>query len=101
MTQGLLGKIAKNVSGTSGTGKATDSGDTPSGKPGARAAGDTVQLTSSGRLLERLEKAFASMPEIDRGRVDAVKSAIESGNYRVDADRLAEAIIRSDLKLGN
>ena len=101
MNQGILGKIGEKISDTSGTSKV---------KPGAHAtdkmvadkpdSSDTVELTSSAKLLERLEKTLGSLPEIDHARVEAVKTAIAHGDYEIDAEKLADAILRSDQELG-
>jgi negative regulator of flagellin synthesis FlgM len=103
MTHGLLGKIAENSSGT-----AKKAGNAGAAAPGAvakaaldgttrsQSAGETVELTSSAKLLERLEKTLASLPEIDRARVDAVKTAIENGDYEIDSDSIAAALLRAD-----
>lgn len=101
MTQGLLGKIVEHATGTAGSKKVGGTGISVPGKDVKPAlAGDTVELTSSAKLLERLEKTLASLPEIDRARVDAVKSAIENGDYEVDADKIAAALLYTDLQLG-
>lgn len=100
MTQGLLGKIAEHTTGTTGSKKVGGAGTSAPGNVTSSAAGDTVELTSSAKLLERLEKTFASLPEIDRARVDAVKSAIENGDYEVDPDKIAAALLYTDLQLG-
>ncbi len=101
MTQGLLGKIAERATGTTGSRKVGDSDPAVRGTNVQRtAAGDTVELTSSAKLLERLEKTLGSLPEIDRVRVDAVKSAIANGEYEMDADKIAAALLYSDLQLG-
>ena len=63
-------------------------------------AGDTVVLTERSQLLERLEKAAASLPEVDIARVEAVKADIASGNYRIDVDNIAEIILKSDAEFG-
>ncbi len=101
MTQGLPGKIAERAGGTAASRK-SGGPEVPAldtrGAP--MAEGDRVELTSSARLLERLEKTFDSFPELDRARVDAVKDAIKNGDYRVDADRIAAALIVSDRQLG-
>ena len=61
---------------------------------------DTVNLTSSAKLLERLDKTLASLPAVDAGRVAEIKQAIENGDYHIDADAIAEAMIRLDRSLG-
>lgn len=65
--------------------------------PGTKS--ETVELTSGAKLLERLEKTLASMPEIDAGRVEAVKTAIANGDYEIDAEKIADALLRTDREL--
>ncbi|MEX2257914.1 MAG: flagellar biosynthesis anti-sigma factor FlgM [Woeseia sp.] len=99
MTQNLPGKIAENSS--AGTKKVSATGHAAPGKVASLSSGsDTVALTSSAKLLERLEKTLASLPDIDRSRVEAVKSAIEHGEYQIDADKIAEAMLRTDRQFG-
>ncbi len=100
MDQGLLGKIGNKV-GETGTSKTVDAGKPTSGKEASAAAagGDTVELTSGGKLLARLEKSLADIPEVDRARVDAVKTQIENGDYSIDADKIADAMLRLDQEI--
>lgn len=67
----------------------------------AEAKPDTVELTSGAQLLERLDKSLASLPDIDQGRVDAVKTAIANGDYTIDAEKIADALIRFDREFGS
>ena len=101
MNQGLLGKIGQKVSNTAGTTK-VNVGSTAADKKSADkpASGDTVELTHSAKLLERLEKTLGGLPEIERARVEAVKTAIANGDYEIDAEKIAEAILRSEQELG-
>ncbi len=99
MSHGLPGKIGERMSGTAGTKRAADASAVAPGKSAAP-DGEKVELTSSARLLERLEKSFASLPEIDRARVEAVKTAIANGEYQVDAGRIAAALLRTEQQLG-
>ncbi len=64
------------------------------------ASSDTVELTSSAKLLERLDKTLAALPVVDSNRVAAVKQAIENRNYEIDADAIADAMIRLEQSLG-
>ena len=87
---------AKEALSTSGAHRIDGSKADGVAKPGS----DTVELTSGAQLLERLEKSLASLPEIDQGRVDAVKTAISSGDYTIDAEKIADALIRLDREFG-
>jgi negative regulator of flagellin synthesis FlgM len=101
--QGMIGRINGKTSDKAGESGGTHgvTGDArTAGKDGREARGtDTVELTSSARLLERLEKSLAAMPELDTSRIEAVKLAIERGDYRIDAERIADAILRSEREL--
>ena len=101
MDQGILGKIGNKVdeSGTSRkVSKDTAAPEKASASPPSTT--DTVNLTSSAKLLERLDKTLASLPAIDGGRVAEIKTAIENGDYQIDADAIANAMIRLDRSLG-
>ena len=71
MDQGLLGKISDKT-GDTGTVRKVST-DVPARGPDHAPqtnTSDTVELTSSAKLLERLEKTLASLPEIDDARVE-------------------------------
>lgn len=97
---GMIGRINGKTSDKAGESGGTRgvTGDARTAGKDAREAGgaDTVALTSSARLLERVEKSLAAMPELDTSRIEAVKLAIERGDYRIDAERIADAILRSE-----
>jgi len=101
MDNGLLGKIGNKVSDTGST-KTVDGNKSAAGQGAreAQASGDTVELTSSAKLLERLEKTLAGLPEVDRAQVDAVKAQIENGEYKIDAGKISEAMMRLDQEIG-
>ncbi len=101
MDQGTLGKIGNKVD-EAATSKTTAPNSPSQGKPEASPAStsDTVNLTSSAKLLERLDKALASLPVVDATRVAEVKTAIENGDYEIDADAIADAMLRFDRSLG-
>lgn len=98
----MLTKIGDKVGGTrealSSTGSQRVEKQAPDAAPGRS---DTVELTSDGQLMERLEQTLKAMPEIDPARVEAVKDAIANGDYRIDADRIADALLRFDREFGN
>lgn len=100
MDQGMLGKIDNKVSDAKAPAKVD--GSAPNSKEQATTpagSSDTVELTSSARLLQRLDKTLSEIPDIDRNRVEAVKTAIANGEYEVDAEKIADAILRSDQSL--
>jgi negative regulator of flagellin synthesis FlgM len=100
MDQAMLGKIGNKV-GDAKTPSKVDGNAAKNAEQSAQStpAGETVELTSGARLLQRLDKTLAEVPEIDSSRVEAVKTAIASGEYQIDAQKIADAILRSDQTL--
>ncbi|MDH4047919.1 MAG: flagellar biosynthesis anti-sigma factor FlgM [Gammaproteobacteria bacterium] len=99
---GMLNKINDKLGNTGSTGKVSSDPAHSTKEVRKQAAGsDTVELTSSAKLLERLEKTLAGLPEINSGRVDAVRTAIERGDYVIDSDKIAAALLRTDRELGD
>ncbi len=102
MNQGTLGKIAGKTSDAASTTKiTTDPAEARKNVAGQLSSGETVNLTSSAKLLERLEKIVASHSGIDVSRVEAVKTAIANGDYEIDAEKIADALLRTDQEFGD
>lgn len=69
-------------------------------QPGERpAAGDTVTLTDSARLMQRLEAAVANAPAVDARRIDHIRQQILDGNYQVDPQKLAAQVVKFEQDL--
>lgn len=84
-----------SVSRLRGTG-VTDTSRSPASRPGdeapapaAPAEGSVVELRSADALRE-LEQIVASLPDVDRAKIEAIKQAISQGAYEVDADVVAQ-----------
>lgn len=66
-----------------------------SGKPAAAPAGDELVLS------EAAQQAFAARnTDFDASRVDAIKEAIRSGNFPLDARRIAENFVALERLIG-
>jgi len=63
---------------------------------GNQSTGDTVSLTRSALLLGRLEELVAGTPVVNNERVDAIRQALTSGAYEVDAHTVADKLIQSE-----
>lgn len=63
------------------------------------ATGEQVSLTRSAVLLGRLEEALASVPVVNDARVDAIRQAVDSGAYEIDAEAIADQIIRLEQEI--
>jgi len=60
----------------------------------AAQTGDHVTLTSSARSLQKLSEAVAQAPVVNATKVAAIKQAVNSGTYQVDATRVADKILQ-------
>jgi negative regulator of flagellin synthesis FlgM len=69
--------------------------------PGAAvaAAAHEVKLTDSAMQLAALEKALAQVPDVDLKRVEEVRTAIQSGEYKIDAQRIAAKLLQLERAL--
>jgi negative regulator of flagellin synthesis FlgM len=64
-----------------------------------KSSGDDVHLTAAATSLKQIETRLASVPDVDRARVEAVRQRVESGTWKVDADRIAERLMRFEQEL--
>jgi negative regulator of flagellin synthesis FlgM len=60
----------------------------------ASQTGDHVTLTDSARSLQKIEQAVAQAPVVNTAKVAAVKQAVNSGTYQIDAGRVADKILQ-------
>ena len=99
--QSMIGKIGNKIE-EAGTGNRVtpEKGPTGGARPSSDSASDTVKLTSGAQLLERLEKSLESLPAVDSQRVAEIRSAIESGDYEINSQAIADAMMRFERSLG-
>lgn len=60
---------------------------------------DAVEITDTAARLKAVEARLAEVPDVDRARVEDVRRRIDSGEYRPDADRIAQKLIRMEKEL--
>jgi len=60
------------------------------------ARGDSVKLSSQAKNLKQLEQKLGDYPEMDDDRIEQIRSALESGSYKVDAEKLAQKMLEMD-----
>lgn len=58
---------------------------------------DKVVLSSDGREVLRAQRLAESAPEVRKEKVAQLKAAIEEGRYHVDAEELADSLLRDPL----
>ncbi|NNC77769.1 MAG: flagellar biosynthesis anti-sigma factor FlgM [Woeseiaceae bacterium] len=101
LDQSMIGKIGNKIEEAGTTSRVSSDKDAKSGVGTApESKGDTVNLTSSAQLLERLEKSLQSLPSVDAQRVAEIKTAIENGDYEINSKAIAEAMVRFERSLG-
>lgn len=62
-------------------------------QPGSDSPSQEVQITPTAQLLASLEQQLAATPEVDQGRVDAIRQALSNGSYQVDSGRVADGVL--------
>jgi negative regulator of flagellin synthesis FlgM len=89
---------AEPVAPAKGSGSNSVAADKSQGEGSAAAAtaqnADHVTLTDSARSMQRIEEAVAKAPVVDASKVAAVKQAIGSGTYKIDAGRIAGKLLK-------
>jgi negative regulator of flagellin synthesis FlgM len=54
---------------------------------------DKISLSGQAKEINDLKKLISDLPDIRQDRIDALKKAIETGNYNIDANSIAEKIL--------
>lgn len=65
----------------------------------AEPAASHVKLTDSAVQLATLERALAQVPDVDLERVQRLRAEIASGDYKVDAQRIATKLMQLERAL--
>ncbi len=60
---------------------------------------DTLNLTGADSI-QQLSKSLAAEAPLDRSRIDSIKSAISSGEYQIDAERVTQKFSELEKMLG-
>ena len=58
-------------------------------------ASEKVELSSMASTMQKAEAAMAQTPEVDQKRVEEIRQAITDGQFKVDANRVADGLIAS------
>jgi negative regulator of flagellin synthesis FlgM len=90
--------IAEQVAKPAGSGSGNVAAEKAQADGSAAAATaqatDHVTLTDSARSLQKIEAAVAKTPVVNADKVAAVKQAISSGTYKIDAGRIAGKLLK-------
>jgi negative regulator of flagellin synthesis FlgM len=83
------------IKGSNSNAVATEKqGEAAASNAAAAQSSDQVTLTTSARSLQKIEEAIAQTPVVNSSKVAAVKQAISSGTYQVDAGRVADKLLQ-------
>ncbi|WP_045727463.1 flagellar biosynthesis anti-sigma factor FlgM [Xanthomonas sp. GPE 39] len=67
---------------------------------GATAATDSLRLTGEASGLQNIQRKLAAAPAVDTQRVEAVRSALQNGSYKINPEAIASRMIDMDRQLG-
>ena len=83
----------KPANGAAKSGGAEKGGQTAS-------AQDAVNLTNAAETIQELEKSLAADATISSEKVDSIKLALNSGDYQINPDLIAEKFLEVERALG-
>ncbi len=58
---------------------------------------DTVELSDMGKRVQEANKQLENIPDIREDKVAQLKEQVENGTYEVDAEKVADKMIRDSL----
>jgi negative regulator of flagellin synthesis FlgM len=62
-----------------------------------QAKADTVELSETGKRVQEAHKQLESIPDIREEKVAQLKEQVENGTYEVDAEQVADKMIKESL----
>jgi negative regulator of flagellin synthesis FlgM len=89
-----------NTNRSSAKAENTKSSDSQSASRAPSAQQDAVSLSDQGKSIGQMPSQLAASPSFDSAKVQAIKEAIANGSYVVNADKLADNMIRFEKELG-
>jgi negative regulator of flagellin synthesis FlgM len=54
---------------------------------------DRISLSGKAKEINELKRLISEMPDIRADRVDALRKAIDSGDYNIDAKKIAQRML--------
>ena len=59
----------------------------------SRAISDSVEFSVAAQQLSSLQDELSAIDSVDMGKVDEIRQAISNGNYKIDAQKIAESLL--------
>ena len=78
--------------------RSNDSSQSAGTNSAAGASGDT-HITDSAKHLAGLEQAAQALPAVNDARVQDVSGRLANGTYEINAERIADKLLRSEQEL--
>jgi negative regulator of flagellin synthesis FlgM len=75
--------------------KRTERSDASASPASGDAAATSISLSARASQIQDLQAQLATVPVVDRARVETIKQAISSGQYSVNPDNIASGLIDS------
>lgn len=60
---------------------------------------DQVKLSASSKSIQQIEAEVRDLPEVDDNTVDRIRNAIDSGEYKIDYQKLAGKMLDFEERL--
>jgi|WetSurMetagenome_2_1015567.scaffolds.fasta_scaffold10155_7 flagellar biosynthesis anti-sigma factor FlgM len=64
---------------------------------GATVATERVDLSSKAKDFQRIQQILEKIPDVRPGKIQELKEQIESGNYKVDSEKVAAKMVGESL----
>ena len=80
------------------TGKAREAEHKPDRKRDAAKDVTTPSGNRTSLIMSRIREAIRTTPDVRADRVEALRAEVQSGKYRVDAERLAQTLLNESLR---
>jgi flagellar biosynthesis anti-sigma factor FlgM len=64
---------------------------------GATVATERVDLSTKAKDFQRIQQILEKIPDVRQGQIQELKERIESGNYTVDAEKVAAKMVGESL----
>ncbi len=71
----------------------------PAAESGKSSASDTVSLSENAVQLGKVDNTSVAAPVVDTKRVEEVKQAISDGSFKVDAEKIADKLMKFETVL--
>ncbi len=94
--QGQVSPQRTTADRSENAGKAASAPDSQARGQAQGAKGDSVSLSSQAKNLKQLEEKLGDYPEMDDDRIAEIRSALENGTYKIDAEKLAQKMLEMD-----